>query len=312
MCQYFASFGESEMKSIVTVIIVVILSLVLALPATAAMSKLTHSFRLGETEIKINIYDKEGSRVTFFSPHHNEQIAHRLAKEYIEKNGGRLVEIESFDEKGKPSRYLKFTVNGKPYSIDPNRIFTENGRRCGGFPAEIAPAVKQFAEDFLKIVLADDARTLRDGERFIVAVHNNTDVDSKDTAAQPNDLTAFAFVKARNSVHLFQEQADGVYISNSEDDADNFIFVSTPKYVSYFAEKGFNVVVQKNAGKLNSEKCTVDDGSFSVFSAQNEIQYICLEADSLSGFLRQKAMFEAVYELARRENQVDKTLAVNK
>lgn len=300
------------MKGTLSIIKILGLLLALAFTATAATKKTTQKFLLGETEVRINVYEKEGSKVTFVAPHYNEQIAHRLAQEYIEKNGGRLVQIESFDEKGKPSRHLKFTLNGKSYSIDPNRIFTDNGRRCGGFSAEIAPTIKKFADDFLRIVLSEDSKGLRDGERFIVAVHNNTDVDTKNTTAQSGDLTASAYVKSRTSSHTFTEQADGVYLSNSEDDVDNFIFVSTPKYVSYFAEKGFNVVVQKNANKLRSERCNVDDGSFSVFSAQNNIQYICLEADSINGLLRQKEMFEAIYQLTREENTIDKTLAVNK
>jgi hypothetical protein len=301
-----------EMKLVLTIIKIIILLSALAFTTMAAATKLTQKFLLGETEVKINVYEKEGSRVTFVSPHHNEQIARRLAQEYIEKNGGRLVEIESFDEKGNPSRNLKFTLNGKIFNIDPNRIFTDNGRRCGGIAPEIAPTVKKFADDLLKIILSEDAKSLREGERFIVAVHNNTDVDAKDIMSQPNDLTASAFVKVKNSSHGFQEQAEGVYLSNSEDDPDNFIFVSTPKYVSYFAEKGFNVVIQKNAGKLRSEKCSVDDGSFSVFSAQNNIQYICLEADNLNGAFRQREMFEALYQLAQAENKIDKTLALNK
>lgn len=300
------------MKGTLSFIKIIGLLLVLALAAMATTKRTTQKFLLGETEVKINIYEKEGSQVTFVAPHYNEQLAHRLAQDFIEKNGGRLVEIESYDEKGNPNRYVKFNYNGKTYSIDPNRIFTDNGRKCGGITPEIAPAIKKFADDFLRVVLSEDAKGLREGERFIVAVHNNTDVDSKDEAAQAGDLTASSFVKIKNSTHGFQEQADGVYLSNSEDDVDNFIFVSTPKYVSYFAEKGFNVVVQKNANKLRSEKCSIDDGSFSVFSAQNNIQYICLEADSINGFLRQQQMFAAIYELTREESKLDKTIALNK
>ncbi len=289
------------MKLTLSLIKIGALILAFALIAMANIQKTTQSFRLGDTEIRVNIYEKEGSRVTFVAPHFNEQISRRLAKEYVEKNGGRLVEIESFDEKGKPIRYIKFTFNGKSYGIDPNRIFTENGRRCGGISSEIATTVKEFADNFLKTVFSEDSKSLRSGERFIVAVHNNSDVDLKDETAKPNDLTASAFVKVRNSTHAFQEQADGVYLSNLEEDVDNFIFVSTPKYVGYFAEKGFNVVVQKNAGKLNSKLCNIDDGSFSVFAAQNNIQYICLEADGVTGFSRQFQMFEAIYQLIKAE-----------
>ncbi len=147
---------------------------------------------------------------------------------------------------------------------------------------------------------------MRAEERFIVAVHNNSDVDTKKNSAKFGDLTASSFTKFRKTSHGFQDQADGVYLSNLEEDIDNFIFVSTSKYISYFAEKGFNVVVQKNSGKLFSKQCSIDDGSLSVFSAQNNIQYICLEADGITGLSRQQEMFEAVYSLISGENKNEK------
>jgi hypothetical protein len=97
---------------------------------------------------------------------------------------------------------------------------------------------------------------------------------------------------------VFESQADGVFLSNTESDADNFVFVSTPVLISHFAERGFNVVLQKSAARLNSRLCTVDDGSLSVLAARLNIPYINLEADAGSGSLRQKQMIDAVYALA--------------
>ncbi len=273
----------------------------------AAAVRTTRKIFLGDTQVKINVYENAGSALTFIAPHHNEQTGLRLAKEYVEKYGGRLIEIESFDSKGAPSRYLSFTANGKSYTIDPNRIFTENGRSCAGGLSEVGPQVEAFAAEVLKVLLTE-GKELPAGERFLVAVHNNTDVDSKTENARPNDLTAYAFVRASFTKELshgiFQEQAEGVYLSNTEDDQDNFIFLSTPKYVGYFAERGFNVVVQKSAAKLQSQKCSVDDGSLSVFSARQNISYICLEADSATGDYRQRQMLAAVYQLAKQENEI--------
>jgi hypothetical protein len=274
--------------------------------AQAATVKTTRAVMLGETEVKINIYENEGGSVTFIAPHHNEQTGLRLAKEYIDKNGGKLVEIESFDAKGALARYITFTANGKSYTIDPNRIFTPNGRSCTEGIAEVSSLVEDFSSNILKAVFAD-GKGLPVNERFLVAIHNNTDVDSKTEKAKFGDLTAFAFVKTSYSKDLshgiFQDQADGVYLSNTEDDQDNFIFLSGPRYVGYFAERGFNVVVQKAAAKLQSQKCTVDDGSLSVYSAQQNISYVCLEADSVTGGFRQRQMLESVYQLAKTENE---------
>jgi hypothetical protein len=297
-----------RLRSLLITFILFSLSLAAAMPSFGAMMKTSRRVLLGETPVQVDLYENGGAGLTFIAPHHNEQTGANLVKEYIEKYGGRLIEIESFDAKGLPARYITFTSAGKSYTVDPNRIFTANGRGCTGNPAEIDAMVGAFADSVLSLLLSN-GKTLPRGERFVIAVHNNTDVDSKTDAAKAGDLTAFAFVKASFSKDLahgiFQDQADGVYLSNTEDDQDNFIFLSGPKYVSYFAEKGFNVVVQKSAAKLQSPKCSVDDGSLSVYSAKQNIPYICLEADSVTGGFRQRQMLEAVYQLAKQENEAD-------
>lgn len=282
------------------VILMFLVVVTLAVSANAAIVKTAHKLTLGESLVSVNIYENAGARVTFFAPHYNEQIGLNLAKDYVNRNGGRLIEIESTDERGKPQRYIKFKSGGKSYSIDPNRIYTDNGRSCNVAP-EINESVKNFADELLKIILDADGKTLRANERFIVAVHNNTDVSAKAAAAQNSDLTAVAFIKAQSTRNLahgaFEAQANGVFLSNTETDEDNFIFLSTPAHIGYFAEKGFNVVVQKPASRLQSKQCAVDDGSLSVYSAQASVPYICLEADGVSGYSRQRQMFEAVYAL---------------
>ena len=294
-----------------TVKIIILLPGILLAMADSVSHKHTQTIQLGDRAITINIYQKEGKQITFFAPHYNEQIANRLARKYIDKYGGKLLEIESFDERGNPSRYLKFKSNGQIYSIDPNRIFTENGRKCSGYPPEITSLIKIFAEKLLKLIFPKGVKILRNEEDFIVAVHNNSDVETKMKRQKYGDLTASSFTKFRQRSHGFQEQADGVYLSNSEEDIDNFIFVSTPRYISYFAEKGFNVVVQKESSKLFSRQCSIDDGSLSVYSAQNKIQYICLEADGKTGESRQGEMFEAIFLLISNDRKSLNNLAVN-
>jgi len=288
------------------VILMFLVVLTLAVNANAATIKTTRALPLGDSRVSVNIYENPGASVTFFAPHHNEQIGLNLAKDYVNRNGGRLIEIESTDERGVPMRYVKFTAGGKNYTIDPNRIYTDNGRSCN-VASEVRDSVKTFAGELLKIILDADGKTLRSGERFIVAVHNNTDVSSKNSSAQSADLTAVAFIRAQSTDNLrhgaFEAQADGVFLSNTETDEDNFIFLSTPAHIGYFAEKGFNVVVQKPAAKLQSKQCTVDDGSLSVYSGQAAIPYICLEADGTGGFARQRQMLEAVYALLQPEQK---------
>ena len=263
--------------------------------------KETKTLALGDSTVNVNVYEKKGARVTFISPHHNEQISGRLAREAVERAGGRLIEIESFDALGNAQRRLDFSFKGVNYTLDANRIFTENGRQCANYAPEIEPLVKSFADNLLKIIL-DDSGKLRAGERFLVAVHNNRDVDERfELTEKSNDLTALGFSRGFTAMSLaqteFQHQAEGVYLSNNEYDADNFVFISTPALMGFFAAEGFNVVVQKPAAKLQIKNCSVDDGSLSIYAGQRKIPYINLEADAKYGEFRQRQMINAVYRL---------------
>jgi hypothetical protein len=286
-------------------VILAALLLTLAGPAQAAplrkLVKKQHTVNLGETLVNISVYENEGRAVTFIAPHFNEQTGARMAKEFIQREGGRLIEIESYDAQGNPARRIEFALNSKTYTVDPNRVFTENGRVCAGLTTEVSAAAANFADAILKLALAPDTRSLRAGERFLVAVHNNADVDAKAEAARAGDLTAVAFIKAHatnSDFHgAFEAQADGVFLSNQEDDADNFVLVSTPILIGHFAERGFNVVAQKSPARLDSRLCGVDDGSLSIYAARQNIPYINLEADAANGAFRQRQMLAAVYDL---------------
>lgn len=290
----------------------ILLIVVVCLAANAQTRKTTQSLMLGETEVRVNLYEKEGARLTLFAPHHNEQAGIRAAKEIIEAKGGRLIEIESLDANGKPLRNVRFTLGGKNFTLDPNRIYTANGRTCGGFAAETETAVGKFAAAVLGLLFAADGKRLREGERFVVAVHNNTDFETRMNSSATRDLTAASFLRAQSAdaEHgAFSAQADGVFVSNMEFDADNFVFLSTPTHIGFFAAQGYNVVVQSAAARTASTRCNIDDGSLSVYAAQNGMEYICLEADGATGAFRQRQMLESVYKLTQSEKTPDKTAA---
>ena len=277
--------------------------LLLCVAPAAAQGTLRRTQRtvlLGETAVTVNVYEKEGGRVTFFAPHHNERNAAVAARDAVARGGGRLVEVVSYDETGRPARSLRFRFRGRSYVVDPNRIFTGNGRRCAVAP-EAVTAVEAFADGLLEIVFAAGGKRLRDGESLLVAVHNNADSDGKIGRERAADLTASAFLRAGrpdNFSHgVFHEQAAGVYLSNREADEDNFVLASTPLLMTHFAVRGFHVVVQKPAAELHDKGCGVDDGSLSVYSALQGIPYVNLEADARTGAPRQREMLEAVYEL---------------
>ena len=272
-----------------------------AAPAQDGVEKKTVTLTLGETPVKVNVYEKAGARVTFFAPHHDELGAPEATKEAVARHGGRLVELVSFDDAGRPARRVAFRLRGKSYSVDPNRIFTENGRTCAGLSAEVEPAVRSFAEALLEIIYAPGGKRLREGESFLVAVHNNSDFEGKVGRARADDLTADAFARpgpaAASAHNAFQDSAAGVFLSNREADADNFALATDARLLAPFAERGFNVVLQKPAAELKGTGCNIDDGSLSIYSALQNVPYVNLEADSLSGGARQRQMLEAVYAI---------------
>lgn len=265
----------------------------------------TKTLRLGDTKVNVNIYEKRGSAITFVALHHNEQISVKIAKNFVEKRGGRLIELESLNENGQPTRRLRFDFEKKPYSIDPNRIFTDYGRICGN-PPPILPSIKAFADNLLKIILQPDAKKLQRRGKFLVSLHNNQNIDdeNRNQSEKEKDLTAFAFIKGGKTQHplfgQYQSQAEGAFISNIEEDEDNFVFLSSPTLLNYFAGKGFHVVLQKPGAKLKTLDCAVDDGSLSVYFGQQNLSYISLEADKENGEERQRQMIEAIYQLLKK------------
>lgn len=269
--------------------------------ASAQAPKTVKTFRLGETSVRVNVYERAGAAVTFFAPHHNERGGREAARESVAARGGRLVEVEALDDAGEPARRLRFGAGGKPYSVDPNRVFTEQGRRCLRLPADAEAAVKAFAEELLSLLFAPGGARLRAGERIFVAVHNNADVEANPAAERDRDLTAVGFLRPLRSRTIFRgefaESAAGVYLSNAEEDEDNFVLVTTPGLVAPFASRGFNVVLQKPAAQFRDGRCAMDDGSLSVHAALSGIPYVNLEADALGGAARQRQMLDAVYEI---------------
>jgi hypothetical protein len=265
------------------------------LPAEAAAASVTlnvHNIPLGETSIAVNVYESPTADVTFVALHRNERTSINAAREFIARYGGRLVELAP-DADGKMPRNLEFMIGGSRYSVDPNRIFTPNGRRCAAY-ATLDAELAAFAEKLVSLALSSE-------RKLIVTLHNNGDVDAKDKSLRAADLTATAFAASVGKTK-FADQAAGVFLSNSETDRDNFVFLANSAYLSYFADKGFNVVVQKNASLLASGACSVDDGSLSVYAALNAVDYICLEADAATGGMRQREMIKAVYELFAAKN----------
>lgn len=231
------------------------------------------SVTIGQSQVELVIYDTNVPGYTYLCLHDNEDTSPEAVLEVMKRHGGRLVELQHSG-----ARNISFEMGDTVYTFDPNRIFTEKGieatlARLSVFTDEAAQAVRNFAGRILEEL------HLSEGE-MIVAVHNNTEGEYSilSYAAGGEEET-----NAR-LVHLTDETR-----------ADDFFFVTHPALYALIQEGGFNVVLQDNPH-------VTDDGSLSVYSAQNGIPYINVEA--------QHGHFEEQVKMLEYLNRFDVTSVV--
>lgn len=137
--------------------------------------------------------------------------------------------------------------------FDPNRIFTAHGRKttlkCSkGNCALSLQLLDKAAENFLYQYLSQ--------KKLIIAVHNT----------HPAGLSVRNYMVG----NAMAQDVSQVAISPDKDPHD-FFYVTSTQAFDFFASRNFNVVLQNNQTVRN-------DGSLSVWAAQQMIDYINVEA----------------------------------
>ncbi|MDF7676292.1 hypothetical protein PT286_06045 [Neisseriaceae bacterium ESL0693] len=205
------------------------------------------------------------SHIVWLHPHANETTSADLAIQFLrQQQRGCLYRFSQSH-----SRYVTFLVQGKSYRFDPNRIFTPKGRaqtlNCGGrgckeAQQQLSQAVNEFIQQYLTQT------------RLMVALHNNRvgGLSVKHYAAGGDLATNVARLS-------LSDQAN----------RDDFFYVTTDRAFDFFARRHFNVVLQHN-------RQVRDDGSLSVWAADQQIEYINVEA-GIHHAMAQQAMLEAVW-----------------
>src|SRR5687767_13479907 len=85
----------------------------------------TWYFRLGNKRIPVKITDYGKSPgIVLLSVHDDETTSVKAAENVLENTGGILVRISNNN-----NRLISFTLKGKKYRFDPNRMFTRTGIR---------------------------------------------------------------------------------------------------------------------------------------------------------------------------------------
>ena len=224
--------------------------------------------RVGDTTVQVFVTERLPSGLTLVSVHENEQPAVAAARRFVERHGGRLLELKS-----QRQRLVTFRLAGTRYTFDPNRIFTSSGiakslRLNGPYSRPAHDAVAQFAERLIGYIRKNLSPPL-------IAVHNNS----------AGALSVESYRKGAN----LEREASRVAI-NPKLDPDDFFLVTDELIFDRLTAAGFNVVLQSDQPS--------DDGSLSVFCVRNRISYVNVESEFRhSG--EQSRMLEAIADVSR-------------
>lgn len=233
-------------------------------PADTAVSVRTTELRIGETSVEVRTTERACVRACWSAVvvHDDEDTAVEAALAVLGRDGGRLVELRHAG-----TRNLAFQLGGEAFTVDPNRIFTDAGRaRTLAGLSRDTPAARAAVAAFADALLAAYGTPA-----VVVALHNNTEANYSAAGYAPGGSDA-------------REAAD-VRLAEGAD-PDDFVFVTTRPLFDAVVASGVNAVLQDNAA-------ATDDGSLSVWAAQNGRPYVNVEAQH--GHLEQNVrMVEAL------------------
>lgn len=183
-----------------------------------------------------------GRSPSYFHPHESEHSSAVVTRALVHEKGGTLLEIHC-----EGTRRIAFSLDGKKYDFDPNRMFTDAGleKTLATHNQEAIEAVKNLRQVILK--------KLRRSGGPIIAVHNNEGLN----------------INSYQSGGQFAKEASKVALK-SADHPHEFFLVLDQQLFNKIADAGFNVVLQTGQ--------PTDDGSLSVYCQKNGLRYINVEA----------------------------------
>jgi hypothetical protein len=221
-------------------------------PPTVEVTQKTVAFSVGETTVGAQERQFGHGSLTMVNLHDDENAAVEAGAAVLQKRGGKLIELTHGG-----TRRVEFSLRGRDYSFDPNRIFSKAGVRMtvraadrGTVPEEAHLAVERFAEEFIRHFELNK-------KAAFIALHNNGDGGLSIHTYEPGGEWA--------------ADTDVLHVSTVADPDDVF-FVTEERIYEALKAQHFNVVLQDNTIKR-------DDGSLSVYAGRHGIRYINVEAE---------------------------------
>jgi hypothetical protein len=227
-----------------------------------------------QPNIKLEVIGQASANpnLAVFAPHENENVANDYVTQQIIERGGVFVILR---QDGK--RLLRFDIEPFKVEVDPNRIFTEQGRRNNIIKHN--PTLRTNTYVFhramrLSAALAQFIVSKMGGtnsSRTWLAIHNNTQGYLGDNKQGIGNI----------SIEQYQQKlANGasfiIAVSKQQKDEDDLFFVTTRQDFNAMQQSGWNAVLQHPQVVTDP---TEDDGSLSVYAQKLGIRYINIEAE---------------------------------
>jgi hypothetical protein len=188
--------------------------------------------------------------MVYVNLHDDEITAVNGARKVLEKRGGMLIKIENYR-----TRNIKFKLEGKYYTIDPNRMFSRVGIAkslmvFGRTSPKAIDEIEKFANRILQLIPANPY--------WIIALHNNSNGKYSINSYLPGG----------------DKEKDAKALNvNQELDADNFFLTTDSLLFRQLSTEQFNMIWQDN------EKAK-RDGSLSIYCGEKNIHYVNCETEN--------------------------------
>lgn len=233
-----------------------------------------------QPDIKLEIIGTQSKdkNWVFFAPHEDENISNNLVKEKISQYGGLFVILQQNGQ-----REITLTLNETNLQIDPNRIFTEEGRRSSlhKLNPNVLPNSDVFrqgihrAEQLSAFII--NAMGGINKKNTWIAMHNNTNGYTNDGHNGLGTISINRYKKKLDSGSKFL-----IDVHVSKHDEDDLFFVTDKTDFNLMKQSKWSAILQNPAVAHIKDE---DDGSLSVFAEMKGIRYINIEAErELNGF----------------------------
>lgn len=226
MTDYFDKFNTLiagfKMKPRYLAILVNLLIITTDNGFTQTLSKTTHTLYLGEEKVWVDIHKGAEADITLLNLHDNENTAVKAGLVFIEKYGGRLIELRH----GR-GREVVVRVNGVLHRFDPNRLFSDVGLRKSleyfqKYSDEVFSIAVAFRDSLMNLFAIQE-------ESVVIAIHNNT----------PDKMSINDFLDGE----WYGDDTREVFI-NPHQDSDNFFVVTQHDIYTALAVRGYNVALR--------------------------------------------------------------------